>query len=83
MSACACSRADGQVVRCIHCLPWNEGGSVAALGIIEGQQAERAAVVAWLRSSVWTGSAFPAETHAAVAQIADAIERGEHRRERR
>lgn len=42
-----------------------------------GMQEERARIVAALGASVWTGSLYPPEVHAAVQSIRDAIERGE------
>ena len=56
---------------------------VEALAREEERAAERAAVVAWLRSSAATRKDEPLLSLIVVVfrQVADAIERGEHRRE--
>lgn len=41
------------------------------------REEERARIVAALGASVWTGSLYPPEVHAAVQAIRDTIERGE------
>lgn len=44
---------------------------------LDGASKERARIVAASGASVWTGSLYPPEVHAAVQAICDAIERGE------
>jgi hypothetical protein len=66
--------------RCIPAPPSVE--QTYAQGIAEGERRERAAVVAWLRREATDGFVTLRINEACAAEkLADAIERGEHRRE--
>lgn len=79
----ACCNHDTET-QCIRCVLWDKGGSWAALGIIEGQTAERAAVVTWLRKTLAVSKCERSEYNDACkavwTAVMEAIERGDHLR---